>query len=227
MSIENLTLLVAAIINLIMSILVFFRGIRHNKVNLYFSLLTFFNFLWAISLLIGRTVETRLWYEGGAVLAYPAALGIAVFLFYFSIYFPIKVVEIKKIYHYFIIIFGLLISIITYSRLYIIGYNKNLLDTSYTLYFNKYTYLLYAFYFVFLVLWALYNLIHKVRFLESLFKKQIIILFTTLLIAFVFGVYFDLILCYFGNFRFIWLGPIFTAFLNVYVFYLIFKSKGV
>lgn len=227
MSIQNMLLLIAGLINLVMSVVVFSRGVKNNKINLYFGLLTFFNFLWAISLFIGRVIETRIWYEGGAVLAYPAALGIAIFLFYFSIYFPVKVVKIKKIYNYFIIILGIFISVLSYSSLYIIDYNKNLLDTSYTLYFNKYSYLLYAFYFIFLVLWSLYNLIYKVRFLESFFKTQIIILFITLLVAFIFGAYFDLFLCYFGNFRFIWLGPIFTAFLNAYVFYLIFRPKKI
>lgn len=225
MNIQNILLLSAGFMNLIMSIIVFSRGVRHNKINRYFSFLTFFNFLWAISLFVGRTVENSIWYEGGAILAYPAALAIAVSLFYFSIHFPVKIIKIKKIYRYFVIIIGVFISMLAYSNLYVVSYSKDLLETSYTLYFNKYTYLLYAFYFLFLVFWSLYNLIYKIRFIDYFFKRQTIILFITILIAFIFGAYFDLFLCYFGNFNYIWLGPIFTAFLNIYVFYLIFRAK--
>ena len=41
----------------------------------------------------------------------------------------------------------------------------------------------------------------------------------------IFGVYFDLFLLYFNNYQFNWLGPVFTVFMNAYVFYLIFHSK--
>jgi hypothetical protein len=76
MSIQNILLLVAGIINLIMSILVFSRGIKHNKINRYFSLLTFFNFLWAISLLFAKALPVDSWMFW-AKLAYPSSLGIA------------------------------------------------------------------------------------------------------------------------------------------------------
>jgi hypothetical protein len=84
MSTQNILLLLAGGINLIMSILVFSRGVKHNKINLYFSLLTFFNFLWAISLFFARVLPTNDWLFW-ARLAYPSSLGIVVSLFYFSI----------------------------------------------------------------------------------------------------------------------------------------------
>ena len=39
------------------------------------------------------------------------------------------------------------------------------------------------------------------------------------------GSYFDLIICYFGNFKHVWAGPPFTLLMNFVVFYLIFNKK--
>ncbi|MDD5749980.1 MAG: hypothetical protein PHO91_04395 [Patescibacteria group bacterium] len=55
LSIQNTLLLIAGLINLVMSIIVFSRGIK-NKINLYFGLLTFSNFLWALGLFLSRVL---------------------------------------------------------------------------------------------------------------------------------------------------------------------------
>jgi len=223
---QNIILLIAGAINLIMSIIIFSRGVK-NKINLYFGLLTLFNFLWAGSLLVGRIINNRVWYDGGALLAYPAALGIAVTLYYFSIYFPAVVMKkVKIIFNYVILTLALILSIIPYvGSWFILSHDKDILNQEYTLFVNKPTYILYSAFFIAVVLLAIYNFYFKQKMMEGIFKKQIRILLFTIILGLMFGSYFDLILCYFGNYRYIWLGPIFTVFMNIYVFYLIFHTR--
>ena len=225
MSLQNILLLATGIINLFMSIIIFSRGIR-NKINLYFSLLTFFNFLWAVSLFVGRVLSHDIWYGGGAVLAYVAALGIAISLYYFSVHFPIKIKNSKVYIDYLIVAIFLFFSVVVYVKgFFILSYNKNLLATEYTLYFLKPVYILYSIYFIVIVLLAILNFFKKMSLLDNFLAKQVKILLISIMIGLAFGIYFDLILCYFGNFRYIWFGPIFTALMNAYVFYLINSNK--
>ena len=228
MTIQNVILLIAGVINLIMSVIIFSRGIK-NKVNLYFSLLTFFNFLWAISLLLGRTTTIDfIWYEGGAILAYSAALGIAMSLYYFSVHFPALIIKkVRPIYNYIIVILGVILSIVPYiNNVFILGYNKDIIRQEYNLFVNKPIYIVYSIYFISVVLLAVYNFYSKQKILEGIFKKRIRILLLTIIIGLVFGSYFDLFICYFANYEYSWLGPASTVFMNTYVFYLIFYTKN-
>ena len=141
MGIQNILLLVAGIINIIMSILVLARGIKHNKVNLYFSLLTFFNFLWALSLFFAQTLVTENWFLA-AQLAYPSSLGIAVSLFYFSVHFPFVIKRISKITNYIILLPAIFFVVIPYvDNLFIISSVKYVDQNLYVLYYNKLTYI--------------------------------------------------------------------------------------
>jgi hypothetical protein len=136
LGLQNYTLLIAGIINLIMSILVFSRGIKHNKVNLYFSLLTFFNFLWALSLFFAQILGIKYWFFW-AELAYPSSLGIAVSLFYFSIYFPFAIKKISKITNYIILLPAIFFSVVVYiNNFFIIDAIKYVEQDLYVLYYN-------------------------------------------------------------------------------------------
>lgn len=223
---QNLVLLVACFVNFLMSLLVIRRGIQ-NKNNLYFGLLAIFNALWAASLLIGRVVSLGMfWYYFGALLAYPIALCIAILLFYFCNHFPIKNNEIKPIKHILILIPALFLTIIIYiNGAFILSYYKDIENTEYTLYVNKFIYILYSIYFIIVVSLALSELLRKIKILDSILRKQSIILFFSLLIGLIFGVYYDLFLCYFANYDYIWFGPIFTLFMNAIVFYFIVSPK--
>lgn len=227
MSIENIILLVSGLINLIMSIIIFSRGVK-NKINLYFSLLTFFNFLWAGSLFLGRaSTNDFIWYKGGALFAYSAALGIALSLYYFSIYFPSPIVKkVKQVYNRIIILLGIILAIIPYiGSWFILGNVKDNINHEYTLFVNKPIYVLYSIYFIGVVLLAIYNFYSKQKILEGVFKKRIKILLFTIVVGLAFGTYFDLIICYFANYKYSWIGPASTIFMNIYVFYLIFNKK--
>ncbi len=225
-STQNLILSVAGFINLVMSAFILSRGVK-NKVNLFFSLLAFFNFLWTITIIIGRVSNHGMfWYYGGALLAYPVALGIAVSLYFFCLNFPIRLTKINNRLTWLLLFLAVFLSIIVYIKnLFVLDYDKNILATEYTLYINKPFYILYSLYFIFVVFLALMDLLKKIKVSDVYYKKQIFVLFIALLVGLVFGVYFDLVLCYFANYRYVWFGPIFTLFMNIYVFYLITSKK--
>mgnify|MGYP007016092512 CR=1 FL=1 len=226
MNLENICLLIAGVINLFMSIFVISRGWR-NKVNLYFTLLTFFNFLWASSLLVGRmTTLGMFWYYAGVLLAYPVALGIAISLYYFCISFPTQIRRLSNLNHFLIVLPAVIMSIVVYIKgWFVLSYDKDIIHTEYTLYVNKLSYFIYSLYFIVLVILALKELYEKIKISESIFKYKVIILFVAILIGLIFGTYFDLFLCYFANYHYVWFGPLFTFFMNLTVFYFIYSSR--
>ncbi|MBT4210089.1 MAG: hypothetical protein HOE19_04220 [Candidatus Komeilibacteria bacterium] len=222
---QNYTLLIAGIINLIMSILVFSRGIKHNKVNLYFSLLTFFNFLWAISLLLSKSFLFGLSAEISYRTAYVAALGISVFLFYFTLYFPYKNKNLKLYYQVFLIFLSIILSVLSYSKLHIIDFSGGFNSANWFVNYYKPFYLVYSVFFIYVIMSSIYFLIDKLKNIDNFLKNRIKILLITLLVGLLFGSYFNLVLPYFENWHYESVGPIFTAFMNAYVFYLIFNRK--
>lgn len=223
MTIQNIFLLIAGVINLIMAIIVYFRGWR-NKVNLYFSLLTFFNFLWALSLLSGMTLDS----DFGILLGkstYPSAIGIAISLLFFSIYFPFKIKDINKSLKYLCFFIFIFFSFLTYSNNLIIGYHRDVINNIYYLKYDNFWYILYSIFFILLIVYSVINLFYKYKSTEGLFKKQILYLLVTIILGLLFGAYFDLFLCYLGIFKYEWLGPLFTLPMNFVAFYLIFSNK--
>lgn len=221
---KNWLLLLSSAISLFMAIFIFSRGIK-NKVNLHFSLLTISTFLWGISLFFGRTMIIGQW-KFWAYFAYIAALAIAVFLFYFTLYFPYKIKDLKIWQHLLIILPAIFLSSIIYVKNYfIVRAVQDVVNTEYVLVHNKFFYILYSLYFLIMILLALHFLWIKQKNADGILKNGLLILFVAILLGLIFGTYFDLILCYFGNFYYIWIGQIFTLLMNMAVFYLIFFTK--
>lgn len=227
MSIENIILLIAGLINLIMSIIVFARGVKHNKINLYFSLFTFFSFTWAMGLFFSRILlfvsdYWILWSNS----CYISALGIILSLYFFSIHFPFKIRLVKPFVDYFLIILSLFFVIIIFNGdLFITDFYKDSLNDIYILYFNNILYLSYSFLFIFISTISITNFLVAYRKSELFFKKQILYLLIFIIFGLLLSTYFDLFLCYFGIFNYNWLGPLFTFPINLVAFYLIFYQK--
>lgn len=221
---KNWLVLISSFISLAMAIFIFSRGIK-NKVNLYFSLLTISTFFWGLSLFLGRTMTTDQW-KFWAYFAYIAALAIAVFLFYFTLHFSYKIKELKFWQHLLIVLPAIFLSGIIYVKDYfIVKAVQDVVNTEYVLVHNKFFYILYSLYFLTMILFSLYFLWVKQKNADGILKRGLLILFVAILLGLIFGTYFDLILCYFGNFHYIWMGQIFTLFMNLAVFYLIFFTK--
>jgi|SRR3989339_288879 len=222
---KNWLVLISSFISLAMAIFILSRGIK-NKVNLYFSLLTTSTFLWGISLFLGRTMIVEQW-RFWAYFAYMAALAIAAFLFYFTWYFPYQIKALKTWQHLLVVLPAIFLSGIVYIKDYfIIRAIQDVANTEYVLWHNKFFYILYSIYFLMVVLFSLYFLWIKYKNSDGVLKRSLFWLFVAILLGFIFGAYFDLVLCYFNNFHYIWLGQIFTFFMNLAVFYLIFFTKA-
>ncbi|KKP92303.1 MAG: hypothetical protein UR94_C0002G0021 [Parcubacteria group bacterium GW2011_GWA2_36_10] len=222
---KNWLVLISVLINLSMVVFIFSRGIKKNKINLYFSLFTISTFLWGVSLLFGRTMIISQW-QFWAYFAYIAALAIALFLFYFTLHFPYQIKALKTWQHLLVILPAIFLSSIIYVKDYfIVKAIQDIANTEYVLWHNKFFYILYSIYFLIMVLFSLHFLWIKYKNSDGILKRGLFWLFVTILLGLIFGTYFDLILCYFNNFHYIWVGQIFTLFINLAVFYLIFFTK--
>ncbi len=222
---KNWLLLISALINLVMAIFIFSRGVRKNKINLYFSLLTFACFLWGMSLFLARTMWIEQWFFW-ASLAYPAALLIAISLFYFTVYFPYKLKNFSLLTNCILIFPSIILSILVFiPKYFIVNAHHDFVYKEHTLYIFQPVYIVYAIYFILLVCFSLYFLFVKYQNIDSRIKRNLLLLFFAILLGLIFGAYFDLFLCYFGNFHYVWLGPIFTFLMNCVVFYLVFFEK--
>jgi len=225
MSIQNILLLLAGIINLIMSILVFSRGIKHNKINRYFSLLTFFNFLWATVLIfinLGISYELTRFF---ASIVYPIALMVVVSLFYFIINFPYKLFELPTIYKSIINLTMLFYSIfcIFFYKIFVW---KVVLTPKVIIYYEFWTYSIYTFILIALMLVGIVILFLKLKKTENTFKQPLRLVLIAVIIGTAVGSYSNLFLMYFHNLDYNYLGPLFTLFINFTAFYLIFlKAK--
>jgi len=225
MSFQNIVLLVAGIINLLMSIIVFSRGIKHNKVNLYFSIFTFFGFLWATSLLFSKSLFFGLSAEIFYKTAYLAAIGIAMALFYFSYNFPYKNKNLNIYYQVFIVLLAIIISLLVYSKIHIIDFYDGLNASSWFVYYYKPFYAFYSLFFFYIIFSGMYFLISKLKNTDIFLRKQIVIFLITFIIGLIIGAYFNLLLPYLENWGYEFVGPICAVFMNIYVFYLIFPKK--
>lgn len=218
-------LLIAAIVNLLMPFFVLNRGIKKNKIHFYFSLLTFFCFTWAIGLFFARLTTDLFFISIFARSTYISALCIILSLFYFSLHFPYFYKEINKKLTFFIWLFFGIISVLIYTDWFIVSFVLSDGPGGYVSFFYLQGYILYFVYFIFLAVLSLFNLFQKYRNLEGILKKHLLLLFLTILIGLIFGIYFDLFLLIFQEFSFNWFGPVFTIFMNSLVFYFIFFTK--
>ncbi len=220
---QNLILSTTGFINLAMSFFVFFRG-QKNKINLYFSLMTFFVFLWSASLVCYNLSSTEASLRFFSSLPYAMAWLVIVFLFYFSVYFPYKKVQINKLFQWIINIISILV--IVYTTL---GYNYfvdsvRVGSINFSNY-DKFGYGIYTTFMVLVIFSAVYFLVNKYIKSEGVFRTQIGLVLFGVIIGTVFGSYFNLFSMYQDNFTAIHMGPLFTLFINLVVFGFIVSSK--
>jgi hypothetical protein len=223
--VSGLLLLITSLLNLFMGGVVWFRKGIKSKMFLYFVILTFFNFVWGIALfftLISPQVYlAEFWYRT----CYLGALGIAPALLYFAIHFPFQSQKISRVYNIVIGFFFTVLFFLIYSKWHITSFVK-INDTSEIIVnYYKPVYFLYSIYFIVLVVYAMKILYDKFRASEGIIRYQIIVLLITILVGLIFGFYFDLLLIYFHDFTYVWLGPLFTLPMNLAVFYLIFFDR--
>ncbi|MBT7553028.1 hypothetical protein HN670_00995 [bacterium] len=222
---NNILLLIVSLLNFVMMLIIIIKKGWKNKMYLYFSLLTFANFLWGLSIFLALVIFqvdiAEFWYRT----CYLAALIIAVALVYFIVHFPYKSKKISITYNIFIIAPLVIIGFLVYTNFHITDFIKLDNEQDFMAHYFKPFYLVYSGYFLLIVVSAIHSLYRKFLSSEGVIRYQILILFITLLAGLIFGAYFDLFLIYFQDFTYVWLGPIFTLPMNLAVFYLIFFDK--
>lgn len=221
-SIQNILLLIAGIINLAMSIFIISRGWK-NKVNLYFSLMTFFNFLWATGLLFVNPFFNSGIIRFAAAVVYPIALMVVVSLFYFIIYFPYKIFSLSKFYNN--LIFGIVFIISIFC---IFGYKIFAQDVSLiprlVVHYEFWSYFIYTVLLMTLMILGVLILFLKFKKADGIFKWQLKLVLMAVIIGTSGGLFFNVYLVTLGIFDYMYLGLISTLFINGVAFYFIKSS---
>ncbi|MBT4349574.1 hypothetical protein HOD19_02220 [bacterium] len=220
----NWLLLVASLINLGMAIFIFNRGIK-NKINLYFSLLTFSCFLWSFNVFLYLSLVDIYWVKFCFQTSFVCALGIAIFLFLFTVHFPFKSINLRVWQQYFLVIAFFVFSISAYTKWNLFSFSQGGSFGNFIVEYGLIYHVAFSLFFVILVASSLIILWFKYRKIENIFRKDTFILFWVILIGVILGLYFNLFLDYLNNFKYEWLGPVFTLLMNMAVFYLIFFDK--
>ncbi len=220
---QNLVLFIVGLVNLLMGVFIFSRGVK-NKINLYFSCMTLANFFWSLSLILFNLSSNQETLRFFASLPYAFAFLVVVFLFYFSIYFPYKIFNLPKIYKWllnFIVVIVLVYTTVFY-RLFVV---ETIIWPGNMANFNLLSYVIYTLLLVLLMLAALIFLFYKYRLAEGLFKWQLKVVFWGVFLGTFFGSYFNLFSMYNDDFDYVHLGPLFTLFINFIVLGFIIMPK--
>jgi signal transduction histidine kinase len=206
MNLQTILLFITATVNSILSLLVLFG--KRDKINIIYSIFVVFASMWAIGLgyfLLNDSFTTSLYL---ANFYYISAAGIPAFFLYFSYIFLNK--NTNKLVEYLIILPFLLITILFLDKNFLIsavydaGWGKDVV-------INVCNYLIYAGYFFVMVILSYYSLISSYLHNDNAEEKnqlKFIILGTS--VGFIFGMIFNLILPYLGNYKYIYLGPLFS-----------------
>ena len=213
MAINFILLLIFTLINLLIASFVYFKNPK-GKINIWFGLTTLSVALWAFTNAVCLKVETIksaiLWSQ----ISYISAILIASFFFYFSLIFPISISGLEKYrpkkYHK--IYLGFLVPL-TFIIILIPGLTiKTVVLHPWEIITGSGLYI-FAIYFLGTMGWAFYNLIRKYFVSRGIERLQIKYLFLGAILSSLLGSVCNLILPLGGDYRFVWLGPIFTIFL--------------
>ena len=224
MDIKNLILIIIAALNFFIGLVILLRNYK-SKVNWSFSLLLFSVVFWSISLAISREAAISPFAIFWSKSAYYSSAFIAFLLLWFSFAFPYKRKNINIITKLFIWTPSLIIlAILLKGNLLIKG--LEIRDWGYDVQFGHFWYWIYSIYILFFFIWAYYN-IWKSYLISSGFNRlQLKFILIGLLLAGVFGIVFDLLLPYFGNWKLNWLGPYFSILVLFSTSYLIFYKPN-
>lgn len=207
-------------------VLAFFIWLRNpkNKINIYFAIALMSTALWGVfeSLLLSTKMGSLVFFYG--VITYIFGIIIASTFLIFSLYFPFEIEKIKRFKVLFIyLISAIFIGLAATPGLLIkdgVLENANLPFNDITL--NPFGFWIYFAFFIFCFGWSFYNLAVKYSRSEGFAKKQIKYLTSTIFIAVIFAIIFDLIIPYFKGEIFGWVGPYFTLLIVFAITYLLF-----
>ncbi len=206
---ESTLLFITASVNSLLSFFVLFG--KRDKTNIIYSVFVLFASFWSIGLGLFIIESDLNLAHSIANFYYISAAGIPLFFLYFSFLFPHKNFQINNI---MLFILSLPLLILTF----LLVLDKELLikqvflsDWGKDVIIDVKHYVIYTIYFVSFTLLAYYNLIKSyLSSSDSEERKQLkfIILGTT--VGFIFGMIFDLFLPLIGDYKHIFVGPLFS-----------------
>ena len=219
--IQGIMLVSIAVPNLFLGSLIIARDAK-NKGNVYFSLFTFATSIWSLGLGLFALTPN----EGSALVwakvYYIAAVLIAPSFLLFSLAYRGLYDGINKNIKYFLHIAPLLLILAIF---FLPGF---IIDGILYRDWGKEVSLDFSSYMLFSIYFALYTVAAFIILLQGILrstgreKARLNTLFYGLLVAFTLGMMFNLIYPFFGNYRFIWAGPIFTI---VYIAFIAYSAK--
>jgi len=219
----SIFLILISLLNFGLGIFIYSRSGK-SRANIYFGFFAIFVALWGVTIFGFRMAEQELIALGWMKAAYISAILIALSFWYFSFEF-IKRVNVP-------IFITALNFLVAFFFSYIIATSGFLVQDLYFRFWGKGVILsppgwyLFAAYFIFYFLSAHLILFRKYIVAYGIERIQLkFVVFSVFIAGEIFGVFFNLILPspFLNNFRYIWLGPLFTAIIIVSITYAIIR----
>lgn len=223
MNIQITLLFIVATINSLLGLFVILG--KKDKVNVVYSLFVVFASFWAIGLAFFISEMNPLKALYIANFYYVSALGIPIFFSHFSLIFLNKDFKPKK--RHALIYFPLIVLIILFfldknfilEKVFFTDWGKDVI-------INRINYLFYSAIFISFVVFSYSNLFRSyLSKTELRERKQLRMILWGTSIGFLFGMIFDLIFPFIGNYRHIFIGPLFSLFMVISVTYAITKYR--
>lgn len=220
-SLQSIALLLVGIIDLILGALIYLKE-RENKSNVLFALVTFSVSGWVLTRGLFEIVPINGLSRIVLDLLYISASLIPLFFVLFTYTFPFEKIPFSKKQILFIAIPNLIIIWFVLIPGFVIG-EVNQYSYNYKIINFGFGYLFYSIYILGYFLWGFINLIKKYLKSAGILKIQLVYIFCGTFIATLLGVITNLILPFFGSFRFFWLGPVLTIVMVLFIAYAIIK----
>jgi signal transduction histidine kinase len=208
MNVQVALLFITASVNCLLSLFVLLG--KRDKTNIVYSIFVLFASVWAIGLAFFITETDLAFSLYLANFYYIAAAGIPVFFLYFSFIFLGNNTKYKRLPILLLIPLALLVCAFVFDKNFLI---KDVFVTTWgkDVVLNTFNYILYSIYFFIFVLLAyfkLFDLLASVHTMEE--RSQLKFIIGGTLIGFIFGMLFNLVLPFYGDYKHIFLGPLFS-----------------
>lgn len=219
---RNLILILVAALNSILGLVIFIKN-RKDPVNLWYGLTALSTSLWAIGIAFFRLATDLTLADFWARFYYASAALIGASFMLFSFYFPFSIFKVKKVHKICFIVFSLAVLVVSLypdvlvGQLFVRDWGKEVKLSDF--------YIIFSSYFLMCLVGAFGNLILKIKKATTLQKIQIKFVFVGTMIAAIWGVTFNLLLPFFGNYKLIWLGPYFTLFMVGFIAYAVVRHQ--
>ena len=216
---KNIILILVAGLNLGSSLMVYFKNPK-SRINIYYASFVFWVSVWIFGVALFRSIETETGVHLLIYAYYGAAALIPIFFYLFSFYFPyskrLPTTKIK------ILVWVGTIAILIDSLPIFLVKDVVLNPPNNIVILNLASYLIYSVIFLTFTIFAFKNLVEKLKESKDFAKTQLRCIVYGSGIAYFFGILFNLIYPFFGDYTMIWLGPYFTVVMIIFLDYLLF-----